>query len=103
MKYILDHKRIFISIEILSIIFFAICLYSLRSIGEATLYTWQATGLLTSVIIFGIGFFPLCYVSWFNKETTKALFYLKQAFYWSFAMAFIVIIFGISTIYVENT
>lgn len=103
MEYILKYKPTFIGIVTIGLISLAVCVLSLRSAGEATLNTWQAIGSLVSVIIIGIGFFPLCYALWFVKEKNKALYYFHQTLYWSFTIAFIVIIIGISAIYIENT
>jgi hypothetical protein len=103
MGYILNHKRSFISLEILGIVFSGICIYSLRSLGETALYTWQALGLFSSVIVFSLGFFPLCYVAWFKNESEMVSFYAKQVLFWVFSLVFIGIIISIGSIYIENT
>jgi hypothetical protein len=103
MDYILNHKRLFISLGILGIVLFSICIYSLRSLGETALYTWQVLGLFSSVIVFSLGFFPLCYVAWFKNEREVFSFYAKQILFWTFSLVFIGIILSIGSIYIENT
>lgn len=62
MEYIRNNKKLFLLAEIIGVVLIAVLIYAIRAgtlanTGEKYLYL-----IVVSLTVFGIGFFPLCYL-----------------------------------------
>ncbi|WP_206485608.1 hypothetical protein [Thalassotalea sp. G2M2-11] len=99
MEVILANKRYLVAVEIISALMLALCIIAIKSEGEVAVDSWQAIGSYISVACFSVAFFPLCYLSWFSHTVKNVSYYFKLIFFWLLALAAVIILMGIGSMF----
>ncbi len=98
MDFIRKYKGGFRAAVVIGATLSAYIILSLKYRQTRTSDMFDVELLAIATLIFFVGFFPLCYESWFKGKMKASIYYFEQIIFWAFLLGAIVVSVSIGNI-----